>query len=367
MSLFGALNIGSSALSAQQTALQVTGNNIANSGNANYSREVADLSPSPSQQIQPGIFLGSGVTLTDIQRQVDESLNTRLRSSVSDNQSATTTQTWMSQVESSFNALGTNNISTQMSTFFGDWSRLANAPQDAGLRQVVLSDGSNVAQSLSAEQTQLTTIQGSTQQQIGSDAQTADGYAQQLANLNSQIATASDGPSGQDNSLLDQRDTILTNLSKLMNIQTVVQADGAVNVYVGSQPLVDATVSKGVTVQQQTVNNVQVSTVVFKSNGGPLPLTSGELGSLQTLQLQVSNVSNQVDGLAHNLIAAVNQLHASGQGTTGFTSVTGTNAVKSATAALNSPAAGMNFPPTNGSFVIHVTNSANGLGTSTLV
>src|ERR1700720_3073641 len=113
MSLFGALNIGASALAAQQAALQVTGNNIANAGNADYSRETSTLTPSSDQQVQPGIFLGTGVNLTSVQRQVDESLNARLRGSNSDSQAATTTQSWLSQVESSFNALGTNNISTQ--------------------------------------------------------------------------------------------------------------------------------------------------------------------------------------------------------------------------------------------------------------
>ncbi len=54
MSLIGALNIGKSALAVQQAALQVTGNNISNAGNAGYTRESAALSPSPDQQIGPG-------------------------------------------------------------------------------------------------------------------------------------------------------------------------------------------------------------------------------------------------------------------------------------------------------------------------
>ena len=178
MSLFGALNIGASALAAQQAALQVTGNNIANAGNADYSRETATLTPSSDQQVQPGIFMGTGVNLTAVQRQIDESLNARLRGSNSDSQAATTTQNWLSQVESSFNALGTNNISTQMSTFFTGWSNLANNPQDSGLRQVVLQDGQSAASSLTNESTQLSDIQSSLQTQISSTAQAADGYAQ---------------------------------------------------------------------------------------------------------------------------------------------------------------------------------------------
>src|SRR5580658_5554769 len=106
MSLNGALNIGGSALQASQVALQVTGNNIANVGNANYSREVAILNDTPSQELQPGIYLGTGVDVSAIQRQVDESLNSRLNSAMSDNEAATQTQNWSGQIENAINALG---------------------------------------------------------------------------------------------------------------------------------------------------------------------------------------------------------------------------------------------------------------------
>src|SRR2546423_4321082 len=92
MSLSGALNIGRSALATQQAALQVTGNNIANAGDPNYTRETAVLVPGPNQQLSPGIFLGSGINLTGVQRQIDESLEARVRSANSDSQSASTIQ-----------------------------------------------------------------------------------------------------------------------------------------------------------------------------------------------------------------------------------------------------------------------------------
>ena len=45
MSLLGALNTGKTALAVQQAAIQVTGNNIANAGNADYTRQVASVTP----------------------------------------------------------------------------------------------------------------------------------------------------------------------------------------------------------------------------------------------------------------------------------------------------------------------------------
>ena len=60
----------------------------------------------------------------------------------------------------------------------------------------------------------------------------------QIANLNKQIAAAQ--ASGQSpNSLLDQRDTALNNLSQLAGVTTVAAADGTVGVFLGgSQTLV---------------------------------------------------------------------------------------------------------------------------------
>ena len=74
-----------------------------------------------------------------------------------------------------------------------------------------------------------------------------------------------------------------------------------------------------------------------------------------------------MDSIAHNLIFELNKLHAGGQGLEGFSSVIGTNAVLATNVALNDPAAGLQFTPNNGSFVVHVRQKSTGLVTSTLV
>src|SRR5689334_22200559 len=98
MSLIGTLNLAKSALAVQSAALQVTGNNISNAGNADYTRQTASLEATPDQQISPGIFVGTGVNLTAVQRQIDEALQGRIRASISDNESADQTQQWLGRV-----------------------------------------------------------------------------------------------------------------------------------------------------------------------------------------------------------------------------------------------------------------------------
>ncbi|HEX4053677.1 MAG TPA: flagellar hook-associated protein FlgK [Tepidisphaeraceae bacterium] len=367
MSLNGALNIGASALTTAQAAMQVTGNNISNLGNANYSREVADITDLPSTEIQPGVYMGTGVDLSSIQRQVDESLNSRLNSAMSDYQSANTTQTYSGQIETIFNALGSQNLQTQMTTFTNDWSQLANDPTSTSQRQVVIQDGQSLAQDFNSLGSQLDSVQTSIGSQLNSLATNATQLAQQIATLNQQIAT-SQGAGGEDNQLLDQRDATIQQLAQLVNVQTVNQGNGTVNVYIGSEPLVVGTTSDGLTVQQGATSSGQPSySLAFTSDGGTVQATSGQLGATLTAQTQLNTVQQQLNSLAGGLIFGLNSIYSSGQGLNGYTTVTGTNQVQDPTAVLNSSAAGLPFQPVNGSFVVTTTNTQTGLSSSTLV
>jgi flagellar hook-associated protein 1 FlgK len=367
MSLFDALNTATSALAVDQAGITVTGNNIANVGNANYSRETATVTPSQDTEVQPGIFVGTGVDLTSVQRQVDSALNSRLRGSQSDNSSAQTTANWVGQVQSTLNALSGSDLSAQLSTFFTGWSNLANNPTDSGLRQVVIQNGQNTAGYLQNLDGQLNGLQTNVNQELPLQVSSANNLATQIASLNVQIATAQNSAGGSPNSLLDQRDAALSQLSQLVNINTQDQPDGTVNVFVGSQPLVVGQTNNGLSMKNETDANGNVTpTVIFTNDNGTVPATSGVIGALQSVKSQITSATDQINTIAHNLIDAVNQVHASGQGTAGFTSVTSTNTVNDPTKALASTAAGLDFTPKNGSFVVTVTQ-ADGTASSTLV
>src|SRR5947209_14086370 len=145
MSILGSLNVGQSALAVSQAQIQTTGNNIANVDNPDYTRQTAPATNAPDQQIAPGMFVGTGVDLTGVSRQIDEALQTRLRAASTDSAAAATTSQWLTQLQAAFNELSNNDLSTHMSTFFNAWSDLSNKPQDQRQPQVVLQDGQSVA------------------------------------------------------------------------------------------------------------------------------------------------------------------------------------------------------------------------------
>jgi flagellar hook-associated protein 1 FlgK len=370
MSLIGTLNLAGNALAVQQAALQTTSNNISNAGNANYTRETANLTPGVDQQLQPGVSIGTGVDLTSITRQIDQALQSRINSATADSSSASTSSNYLGQVQSTLNALGADGstLSSQLSTFFNGWSSLANNPTDDGARQVVVQNGVELASYIQTLGSQLTALQSTVNTTVANQATSADTLASDIATLNGQIVTAQSGAAGTANSLLDQRDADVLQLSQLMNVQTVAQPDGTVNVYVGSEPLVTGTTSNGVAVKQQSVNGEVQNVIVFKSSNSNIQITSGSIAGLTNTEGEIANVVGQLNSITGNLIFQVNKLTSSGQGTTGVTSATATNAVTSTTAALSDTTDnGLKFATTTGSFVVHVTNTNTGLTTSTLV
>lgn len=367
MSLIGALNIGSSALAVSQTQIQTTGNNIANANTPGYTRQVAGQTALPTQQIHTGIFVGTGVDLTGIQRQIDQALESRLRGAASDGSAADSTQQWLGRVESTFNALSGNDLSTQLSTFFNSWSNLANTPQNAGLRQVVLSNGDTVAKTFQSLRGQLVNLSGDSGSQFKALAGQANDLAQRVADLNAQIVITEGGTGGTSGTLRDQRDQTLRQLAQLVDVQTVEQPNGSVNVYVGSEPLVTNAQNRGIAVKQTIVDGLPAVSAVFKADGGTLNITSGQLGSLTSVQRQVGDTVAKLDSQANALIFQLNKIHASGQGLQGATTFTATSAVTDPTVALNNPKSGLKFAANNGSFVVHVKQTATGLVSSTLV
>jgi flagellar hook-associated protein 1 FlgK len=363
MSLISALNIGKSALVAHQAAIGVISNNISNVGNPDYTRQVANLSPNADRQDASGMLVGSGVVVDSIQRQIDDALEGRIRSANSDSQAASTRQDILGQVESIFNALGDNDLSSQMSTFFNGWSNLANDPQNAGLRQIVLQNGDSLASTLKSLRSQVGDVQTGINNRIKGLVNDADALAGKVADLNQQIQTDESGGQ-QANALRDQRDAALKQLAGLVDIKTQDTGNGMVNVMIGSEPIVIGNTSRGLTLATDPSGNTVLSTKTDKTS---LIVSSGTMGALLGLGTDVANVAGQVDTLAGNMIFELNKIHSSGQGLEGFSQTTATNAVSDPTAALNTQAAGLAFPPTNGSFVVHVKQKGTGLETSTLV
>ncbi len=232
-----ALNIGQSAITSYQSALSVVGNNIANAANSDYTRQRAVLQPVIGAPLPGGIQPGGGVALTSLERIINEALEGRLRLALGDAESARIQSNTLTQIETSFNELTDNDLSTMMSRLFNSFQDVQNNPTDVGLRSVAIGNAVALADALRIRQQGLNGLSDELNTQIVASVQQADELARQIADLNIQVVEAEAG--GQiAGALRDTRDALLRELAEIVEITVRTQDSGTVSVFVGNETLV---------------------------------------------------------------------------------------------------------------------------------
>lgn len=372
MSLTSAFQIGRSALGVSQLAIQTTGNNVANAATEGYSRQVVSLLPTADQNYG-SYFVGRGVQIGSIRRQVDGALASRLRSSISQQSLSQTDLQLLSTVEASLGTLTDSDLGSQLSAFFGSWSSLSSSPADPARRSLVVQQGRSIASHLQQVRRGLIDQRTQVDRDLSAAVTQANDLLGRIASLNAEIVI-SDNASGNANTLRDQRDVLVNELSTLVDITTVDQADGSQDVLVGSTPIVLAGTSRGVQLRQTPSGSGVILDVATRDNNEVLGITQGRIGSLLNNRTTlVEDTLSRLDQLASQLIFEVNRAHSQGYGTTARQSATGTLRFASTDygIALNDPTnqtiADLPFSAKNGSFLVTVTNAATGASESVRV
>ncbi len=364
MSLNGALQVGRTALVASQTAIQVAGNNMANAATEGFHRRSVHMSPIRGQIVGPGAYVGQGVQLLSVRREVDFALQARYRDSMSEENANVIDQRFLTAIETLQNELTDNDISSMLSQFFNSFSELANSPSDNAVRAVVIQQGESLANRISDMRRDYNVVRNEVDRSLGTTVETVNNVLDQLTVINTQIAQSESGL-GEANALRDQRDILIDELSQYMDMDVIEQDNGAVDILVSSIPILLAGQSRGLELRTEAVAGVLEVSVRVAEDGTLLNVTSGTIGGLMRQREEtVTPMVEALDEFAGQLIFQVNRIHSQGQGQQGFESLTGTYLFNDTTANLNSGDANLPFSIDNGSFFVHVTHQDTGQRTS---
>ncbi|MEX1015740.1 MAG: flagellar hook-associated protein FlgK [Phycisphaeraceae bacterium] len=361
MSLGNALQIGRSGLLTSQTALETVGHNLTNATTPGYRRQAVALQSAGSQRIDQDNFVGRGVQLEAITRQIDEALESRLRGAIADESRSNAQVELFGQLEAIQNEYSDTDLSTRIGAFFDAWSNLGNNPQDTGLRSLVIQEADSLARFVQGQREELVRVRTQIDRTADANAGSINGLLDDIESLNTRIAQAEGGAGRGANDLRDKRDTALAELAKHLDISTVEAANGKVDVFVGSLPIISDGKSRGVELHERTVDGEPVTQLRVKADGSALDLSSGELGGMLAFRNdELAEGIDTLDTFAHQLAWEVNRIHSQGQGKTLLDSATGTAIAEDAAAVLNTEAAGLDFQPGHGSFQLHVTQASTG-------
>ncbi|MGH9475173.1 MAG: flagellar hook-associated protein FlgK [Terriglobales bacterium] len=309
MGLFGIMSIAEQSLEAQQSGLQVTANNIANVNTPGYSRRVAELAEQAPFSPFTGSAGGGGVTLQKVQDIRDSVLEIRLNQETSNQNSLTSLQQQMQPVEALFNAQGGAGLGTAMDNFYAALQQLSTNPANGAQRQSVITSAQTLTETFNQVANGISQQVAGANQYVVQDVSQVNTLTSQIATLNGQVA-ALQNLNQNAAALVDQRGTLLNNLSQLMDFTQSDGGNGEVTLTTsGGQALVVGTNATALTTQA----NGNVQDVYSGATDITSTITGGSLaGLIQARDTDLPNLASQVDALATTVANGINQQNALG-------------------------------------------------------
>ena len=237
VSTFHGLEVGKRGLMAGQASIATTGHNMANANTKGYSRQQVNATTSPSLniwtsgQINPG-QLGSGVSIDSITRVRDQFLDRQYRDQSATNGEWSVKKETLDRLETIINEPSDTGLQSAMDQLWGAFQDLANDPDSLSAKVVIKERAQEFVETAQAINRSMTYLNESLTDQIEGKVSEANGYLTQIEQLNESIKRS--GTNAND--LLDKRDVLVEELSKIIAIDVAKLSNGTYNISLKSDP-----------------------------------------------------------------------------------------------------------------------------------
>ena len=310
-SLFASLGIARDAMAAQQLALDVAQNNIANVNTPGYARQRINLVPG-DPVAQEMYQAGAGVKVDSIDSYRSRFLDHRVSEELQRQGEFSASSSALQQVESLFNDTADSGLQSVIAAFFHSFSSLANAPEDVTLRQQVLACAENLGTQFRQKYEALQSVQRLLDRDIADTVADINSIAANIASLNVEIITANSSQANEG-TLRDRRQVLIDQLAELTDIAFYETESGGVTIMSRQ----GATLVVGNQTTPWQVSAATDDTAPRVMAGGidiTAKIQSGKLsGLLKVRDDQVTGYLNMLDDMAAAIIGRVNAQHVQGE------------------------------------------------------
>lgn len=328
--LFGLLDLGSSALLAQQAGIAVTGRNTANVGTEGYSRESVDL------RSELGAPLAGGVYAAGVYRHESSVLSKRERSASGQLGYYDSMRAALAGLEGDLAPQGPSLVSS-LSDLFGGLSNLAAAPMSDSLRQSIVGNAQAVVNQFHRAAADIASARSNADKRIIDLTDEASRLSQRIADANKKLQQE------MDPTLADARDLAAKKLAELVGGQARVDPDGKMRfVASGGVVLVDGDRAArlvatrdpryGNHVRVDVVDNGRDSSQAFDQSGNVVPIGQDDVhinevtatldggriaGEIRFRDVHAAAAATRLDQLAFDFANRMNAQHRAGAGLDG--------------------------------------------------
>lgn len=321
------INSAMSGLSAAQSALNTTSNNIASYNVTGYTRQTTVLAAANST-LGAGGWVGNGVYVSGVQREYNAFITNQLRAAQNQSSGLTTRYEQVSKIDNMLSS-STNNISTTVQDFFSSLQTLVSNAEDPAARQTVLGKAAGVVNQFKVADQYLRDQDKQVNLSITSTVDQINNYTSQIASLNDKISRLTGvGAGASPNDLLDQRDQLVSELNKLVGVEVNVQDGSTYNITMANgYSLVAGTKSNQLAAVPSKADPSRTTVAYVDNVAGNVEipeklLTTGSLGGLLTFRSQdLDQTRNSLNQMALAFADAFNQVHRGGIDADGNTNV----------------------------------------------
>lgn len=306
----GLMSLGTRAMFANYATLQTIGNNIANANTPGYSRQQVELGTAGGQSTGAGFF-GQGVSVQTVTRASDAFLTRDAAMSKSQAARDAARLEQLERLEKVF-PTGESGLGYAAGDLLNAFVDVANRPQDASARQVVLARAEELASRFRAADSQLDALQSGVTEDVKNSVTVVNTLAKRVADINRQIAAAQ-GSGHAPNDLLDHRDQLISEIGSYVQVTTIEADDGSLGVFIGGgQRLVLGSNAQQLKVVPDAYDAAKVRLAISEAGGERLlpedSLVAGKLPGLLAFQNQdLSDARAMIGQLASAIAGAVNR------------------------------------------------------------
>ncbi len=318
------LNIAATGVRAARAALDVSSQNIANAATTGYVRRSIQLSElgGATGFGYNGTLSLNGVRVAGITRNVDAFRQYEARRTGSD---AARAGTELAAYQNAESALETAQLYPALTGFEDSLQRLTADPVSPSLRANVIESARTLTRTFAIAAQGLDAVRDGLQVSAAAGTDQVNQLAQQLAQVNVQLQRTQ--PGTDQVALLDQRDSLLKDLSGLTDITATFGANQAVEVRIGGAA--GPQLVSGDAATPLAMTTAADGTISFDLGGTAVTPAAGSLAGQAQGLVMVRDTHTQLDAAANSLIAAANTAQATGtalDGTAGQPLFSGTGA-----------------------------------------
>ncbi|MCH5458915.1 flagellar hook-associated protein FlgK [Bacillus cereus] len=280
-----------SGMLAAQMGLQTTKQNLSNIHTPGYVRQMVNYgSAGASQGYSPEQKIGYGVQTLGVDRITDEVKTKQFNDQLSQLSYYNYMNSTLSRVESMVGTTGKNSLSSLMDGFFNAFREVAKNPEQPNYYDTLIAETGKFTSQVNRLAKNLDTVEAQTTEDIEAHVNEFNRLAASLAEANKKIGQAG---TQVPNQLLDERDRIITEMSKYANIEVSYES---VNPNIASIRMNGVLTVNGQDTYPLRLNKEKepMSAEIY---GSEIPLSSGAIQSAIDTKAKIADYKKNLEEL----------------------------------------------------------------------